>query len=485
MTATGSLPSSGSGDAPRAARPALPRAVITVERRTSWAWLAPLLALLFAGYLGWQAWTLRGERVVVLFNQGHGLKVGDEVRHRGIVVGRVEHIDLVPSLEGVQVTVTLRSHAGRIARQGTQFWIVRPRIGPSGVTGLDTVVGPRWIAVKPGDDPAADPRREFVGLPEPPVVEEVFPGDLEVVLQAKNRGSLQPGGPVMYRQVRVGTVLSVGLASDGSAVEARVHIEQAYAALVRERTRFWDSGGAKFNVGITGVSMEMDSLASLMIGGVSLATPRDGGQPVRTGHRFTCAPEPLKEWLEWDPAVPIGSALLPPGAPVPTPERARLAWREGRVFRSTESRTGWVLPVEGGLIGPADLLKPAADARAGTASLEVAGQSVPLVTPAWERGEVAMLPSPAIGRPWPRSAMRRPDAPEDCLIVADGAAAPIPLAAARLSSRSGSWRIDEAIGFDASMHGACVLSRTDGALVGFLLVDRRAGRVALLPAEYP
>lgn len=467
------------------AAPSLPRAIVTVERRTSWAWLVPLLALLFAGYLGWQAWTLRGERLVVLFDQGHGLKIGDEVRHRGIVVGRVEHIDLVPSLEGVQVTVTLRSHAGRIARQGTQFWIVRPRVGPSGVTGLDTVVGPRWIAVKPGDDPAADPRREFVGLSEPPVVEEVFPGDLEIVLQAKNRGSLQPGGPVMYRQVRIGTVLSVGLASDGSAVEARVHVEQAYAALVRERTRFWDSGGAKFNVGITGVSMEMDSLASLMIGGVSLATPRDGGQPVRTGHRFACAPEPQKEWLEWDPAVPIGSALLPPGAPMPAPERARLAWREGRVFRSNESRTGWVLPIEGGLIGPADLLKPAADARAGTASLEVAGQSVPLTNPTWEQGGLAMLSSPVIGRPWPKSALRRPEAPEDCLIVADSTAAPIPLAAARLTTRNDGWRIDEAMGFDASMHGACVLSRTDGALVGFLLVDRRAGRVALMPSPLP
>ena len=149
--------------------------------------------------------------------------------------------------------------------------------------GLETLVGPRYLAVLPGD---GTPRRHFIGFPEPPVVETTEPGDLEIILHASQRGGLRRGAPVTYRQIPVGIVRSVGLASDGGAVEARVHIEKPYAQLVREGTRFFSVGGFEADVGLTGVSLEVESLAALLTGGVALATPPDAGEIVRTGHRF-------------------------------------------------------------------------------------------------------------------------------------------------------------------------------------------------------
>jgi hypothetical protein len=40
----------------------------------------------------------RGPRIVVRFNEGHGLKAGDAVRHRGITVGEVHRVQLTPDL---------------------------------------------------------------------------------------------------------------------------------------------------------------------------------------------------------------------------------------------------------------------------------------------------------------------------------------------------------------------------------------------------
>ena len=101
-------------------------------------------------------------------------------------------------------------------------------------------MGPRYLAVAPG---LGAPQRHFIGLSEPPVVEAVEVGDLEIIVQATQRGGLRRGAPVTYRQVPVGRVMSVGLASDGGAVEARIYIQKAYAPLVRERTRFFSIGG--------------------------------------------------------------------------------------------------------------------------------------------------------------------------------------------------------------------------------------------------
>lgn len=55
--------------------------------------------------------------------------------------------------------------------------------------------------------------------------------------------------------------------------------------------------------------------------------------------------------------------------------------------------------------------------------------------------------------------------------VAD-AAPPLPVAAARLlRNDDGRWRIDPAVAVDHSWHGACLVSRTDGYVVGIVLAE--------------
>jgi hypothetical protein len=79
--------------------------------------------------------------------------------------------------------------------------------------------------------------------------------------------------------------------------------------------------------------------------------------------------------------------------------------------------------------------------------------------------------------------MRRADAraPEECLAVGDPTSAPLPLAAARLVGGDQSWGLDPAVSLDPTWHGASVLSRADGALIGMVLVEDDEARVALLP----
>ena len=461
---------------------AVPQAVLKPARRLTWAWLVPSAALILAGWLGYSAWLSRGFIITVQLDQGHGIKIGDQVRHRGITVGEVRDVKLADGLDGVVVTASLEARANRLASRGSRFWVVRPQLGLEGVVGLETLVGPRYLAVLPGD---GTPRRHFIGLPEPPVVETTEPGDLEIILHASQRGGLRRGAPVTYRQVPVGSVMSVGLASDGGAVEARVHIEKAYAQLVREGTRFFSVGGFEADVSLTGVSVEVESLAALLMGGIALATPPDAGEIVRTGHRFVMDAQPPEDWLTWQPMVVIGSSMLPPGAPLPTPLRARIGWREGRWITRAKSRQGWVLQTDDGLLGPADLLGPNGDADRETVVLEVAGTVVELESePSWQHGGLALLAEQVAPTSWPAQRRRSPSAVEDCLAVGDPTATPLPLAAARLTAQIGSWAVDPAVSVDESWHGAVVVARSDGFVVGLLLVDDDQARVALIPPSF-
>jgi hypothetical protein len=466
----------------------VPSAVIRPAGRGAWAWAVPALAVLLAGWLAFAAWRQRGHVVTVVLPDGQGLKVGDAARYRGITVGEIRRVGLANDLGRVRVKVSLVAQADHLARTGTRFWVVRPRLRLTEIEGVETLLGPRYLAVEPA--PTADGavrarQREFVGLDEAPVVTSIDPDDLEIVLEARRRGSLRAGAPVTYRQVRVGTVLSVGLASDGGLVEARVHVPKAYRQLIRANTRFWDAGGVQANLGLSGLSVEVESIAELLSGGVALATPPldEAGAAARNGRRYPIEEEPKESWLEWEPTIAIGSSLLPPGAVMPQPQRATIAWKEGLIFKGSRSRRGWVIQTEDGVLGPADLLgPPPGKAEEETVSLEVAGQVVPITDdPPWQDAGLARRDGSISSVAWPAERMRVPEIPEDCIAVGDPNARPIPLAASRLSRSASGWAVDPAVSVDDAWHGACVVSRADGALVGLLLVDDDEVRVAFVP----
>ncbi len=443
-------------------------------------WIVPLLALVLTAGLGYRAWVSRGHVFTVRFADGHGLRAGDDVRYRGIAVGQVRDVRLAGDFEGVVVRAALASTAKGLAREGTRLWVVRPKLDVTGVAGLETLIGPRYLALLPGDGAVRD---SFVGLADPPVVESIGAGDLEIILHAPRRGGLRVGAPLLYRQVPVGQILSVGLSADGGGVEARAHVREAYTVLIRPQTRFWNAGGFTTDVGLSGVSVEMDSLEALLAGGVALATPPAAAPPVRNGHRFPLAEKPESEWLHWQPMIALGNPFLPPGTVMSAPARAVLAWRSGWWLKSDRTRRGWVLPTPRGLLGPADLLRPELDADRKEVALEVAGEPVALpadgvdVAPGVARIDVGVP-----GKAWPDALRRTATEPEDCVAVADRAAAPLPLSATRLAPSAAGWRIDPAIAVGDEWHGACVLGHRDGRLIGMVLVDEDGARVALVPA---
>ena len=500
----------------------LPRATVDRSRRDrTLIWLLPIAALLVSAALLFAALRDRGPMITIGFEESHGLRAGDPLRFRGVTVGHVQDIHLDPA--GAQVTVQARltSDGAPLARAGTRFWIIRPQIDFTGVSGLDAVIGPKAIGVLPGtlgapvDGPhdangtgratlprTAPPQRHFTGLSAPPLPIVRNEGDLDITLHAPTIGGIRPGAPVQYRQIRVGTVLATALTSDGGAVEIHAHIPAEYRDLIRAGTRFWKQGGVRADLGWRGLSFEIGTLAELVTDGVALATPPPGSdnQSVRTGHRFILAERPEARWLEWIPSATIGSALLPGSLTLPAPERATISWRQGMVMRRSRSHTGLLLPVTGGWIGPADLLtseEGMREVRIEVDGLDLAALESPSGGRADARGTapiplpaaLAFLPAPQERtKAWPAARLRSPlDAlsPEDCLIIAGAGTPPHPIAASALHSDGTSWRAHLTLPIDPASHGAPVVSRQDGAVIGFLLLSDEDPRIALCARALP
>lgn len=462
--------------------------VARVERRPGpgWTRLLPILAVLLALVLLREVWRERGPRITIHAADGHGLRPGDALRHRGIDVGEVESVALAPGGEAVALVVRLARSAEGLATSGARFWVARPVLGVEGVRGLETALGARYLAVLPG--PAGGgPCRDFVALEEPPLFAAEDAGALEIVLRSDQRAGLARGAPVLYRGLPIGSLVSVGLASDASAVELRARIQASYAELVRADSRFWRTGGAELSFGLGGLELSIASAQALWLGGVALATPNQPGPRAVSGQRFELAPRAEEEWTRWRPALPVGRAWLDEAATLPTLAFARLTWEARGWFGRTRGRAGWLVDEGRAWLGPADVLAAPEEAEAGSAALELGGARLDLSqAPAWSDGvlarrahagfEGAATLAPSLTR-------RLLSGPEDLLLCADPALAPMAVAAEHLSLDGNAWRLAPRFAFDEGWHGALALARDDGAWVGLLLVEDGQGRITPLPAD--
>ena len=151
-----------------------PQAAVSKRRGISMVWLIPLVALLIGAFLGYRAYISQGPTITIGFETAEGLEAGKtKIRYLDVVVGTVDAVDIAPDLKRIVVTASMVPGASEYLREQTRFWIVKPRIGVGGVSGLGTLLSGAYIGLAPGDGAAA---RQFTGLEEPPPISANVPG---------------------------------------------------------------------------------------------------------------------------------------------------------------------------------------------------------------------------------------------------------------------------------------------------------------------
>lgn len=258
------------------------------KKRSAWlVWLIPVVAAVIGLSIAWNDYSKKGPAITISFESATGLEQGKtQVRFRDVVVGNVSNIRLNDTGDDVLVDVQLNKDAEGLAAKGTQFWVVKPTIGFSGVSGLATLLSGVYINADTknirGDMPK---ERNFKGLETPPPISSDRPGS-KFNLRSDTLGSLGPGAPIYFLRIPVGVVTEYHLDSDGKFVDLEVFIDAPYDKYVNANTRFWDESGIYVNVGADGITVSTESLVSILAGG--LAFGNFGPTTVMaSGHVFT------------------------------------------------------------------------------------------------------------------------------------------------------------------------------------------------------
>jgi len=237
-------------------------------------WIIPIVAALAGVGIVVQKQMNEGPTIRITFPSAEGIE-GEKtlIKYKDIEIGKVMHVNLTDNYTKILVTAKFEKHAEGMLDNDARFWLVKPQISLSGVSGIGTLLSGNYIGFEPGKSKVK--RLDFVALEAPPPIMRDRPGR-EFALRADTLGSLGLGSPVYYRSLDVGDVISFSLAKDGRSMDIRIFVNAPHDKFVSADTRFWESSGIDAKLGADGLSLRTASVTALIAGGITFEAPSSG-----------------------------------------------------------------------------------------------------------------------------------------------------------------------------------------------------------------
>lgn len=254
-------------------------------RNLSFVWLVPILALAVSLGVAWKAFSERGAVIEITFSNAAGVTPGETtIRFRDVIIGTVEDVSFTEDLGRVIVRARVDQKVMPFLDGDAQFWVVSPQVTTRGITGLSTVLSGVYIDAT-WDATSTGAQTRFVGLETPPLVQPGRPGK-RVTLRTTPGVGVSEGGPVLYRGLEVGRLERPRLAEDGKTVVVDAFIQSPHDQRLNAASRFWDTSGFSVSFGAAGFALNVDSISSLIAGGVAFDNIYEGGAAVDDNHVY-------------------------------------------------------------------------------------------------------------------------------------------------------------------------------------------------------
>ena len=247
-----------------------PQTVLKKQKGISPIWTLPLLAIVLCAWLLYKSIMEAGIEIEVYFDDASGLTpTKTQVMAMGIPLGVVMKIEPDIVRNKVKAVIKMDRSTEEYLVEDAKFWIVKPEVSASRITGLDTILSGSHIGVQRGK--STKPSRIFMGLPSAPPIPDDTAG-LHIKLRSSALRSIQEGSSIYFRNIKIGSVQSYRLEEDKSILIDCFILPQ-YQELIRTGSQFYDASGVTLSGKLTNLKIKMESIASLFVGGIVVSTP--------------------------------------------------------------------------------------------------------------------------------------------------------------------------------------------------------------------
>ncbi len=248
------------------------KARVHTKKRLSAIWLLPFVALTIGIWMIVEQWENQGPLITITMSSALGLEENKtKIKTHNVDIGMVKTISLKDETNDVIVTARIDKEAARLLTEGSQVWVVSPRISNEGISGLNTILSGVYIELTPGVK-KSEPKTEFIALERPPVTPAGTPGK-HITLSSKDKVTYSIGDIVQFKGITVGKFEDVDVNLDKKEVRYDVFINAPYHKLITNQTRFWNNSGLELDLSANGINVKADNLQSLLSNSVSFDEP--------------------------------------------------------------------------------------------------------------------------------------------------------------------------------------------------------------------
>src|SRR5258708_4170935 len=177
------------------------RALPKKRTRFSLVWFIPIVAALVGAWVAVTRVLSEGPKITIVMKSAEGLEAGKtKVHYNGVDIGTVTIVELSKDHKHVTMIAQMAPKTEAFLVEDTKFWVVRPRISGTNVTGLGTLISGAYIGVEIGS--SKEDRRDFIALETPPVITGGIPGRF-FILKTPDLSSLHCGPPLFFPRPQV------------------------------------------------------------------------------------------------------------------------------------------------------------------------------------------------------------------------------------------------------------------------------------------
>lgn len=249
------------------------KANLKPKKGISKIWILPFLAAIIGLGMVYKEWSNQGSIIQVQFETAEGLVENKtQVKYRDVAVGMVEKISFSQDRQSILLTIEISKEMSDLLLADTQFWVVKPRVGAQGVSGIGTLLSGSYIELSPGTEGAA--KSNYIGLEFPPLTPPNADG-IHLTLSSDGGRSLSVGNPVLFRGFSVGKIEAVEFNTQTRSADYQIFVKAPFDALISTNTYFWNASGLSLKADANGVEVELASIESLLGGGITFDVPRD------------------------------------------------------------------------------------------------------------------------------------------------------------------------------------------------------------------
>ena len=207
-----------------------------------------------------------GHEIELTLDWNSGIDNNAAILYQGLTIGTITSIVKIdPKIRKIIAKAKVNPRVVPYLTDQSQFYLVSPRIGLTGISNAKTLLTGTYISLRPSLQ--GKPLNKFTVYSSKPPYKYTEPG-LHLIIKTNDRQSLQVGSQVFYKQQAVGNVQAIETVSAEQHL-IYIHIKPEYQHYVALSSHFYNNSGISIKANFQGVDIQAQSLQSILTGGIS------------------------------------------------------------------------------------------------------------------------------------------------------------------------------------------------------------------------